>query len=162
MYVQIASPKVQHLCFSLPRAWSHEVAKNLITCATPKSIHMWSTPFSSNHQLKYALNVNWMWIDQFGLQTGFNPVQVQTGLKLYNFQPNMKVSSSSIPEFLTFSLQIVFLIIIIINLGVLVLFKMYRKFIYRLLLYICCMDNYINQLDCLLTTIKVHACKVNK
>ena len=48
----------------------------------------------------------------------------------------MNVSSSRIPEFLTFSLQAVFLIIIIILLVVLLFFRMYHKFIYRLLLYV--------------------------
>ena len=31
---------------------------------------------------QHALNVNWMQINQFGLQTGSNPVQVQTGLQI--------------------------------------------------------------------------------
>ena len=74
----------------------------------------------------------------------------------------MNVSSSSIPEFLTFSLQVVFLIIIIITLGVLLFFKMYRKFIYRLLLYafVALIISSISWTGNLLTIIKVQGQQV--
>ena len=131
-----ACQELDHMSLILPRTWSHEFAKSLITWAIPKGMYMWSATF----------------ISQFRFST-----------KRYNSQLNMNVSSSSIPEFLTnFSLQVVFLIIDITILGVLLFFKMYRKFIYRLLLYafIAWIISSISWTTYILTIIKVQGQQV--